>query len=89
MDKVRTVLLGLPRKQKRLLQVATDIVLVWVALWLSFIVRLGIDDMYNPFKAHIWLFACAPVIAIPLFIRFGMMTILRSAAFSPSRVFWI
>lgn len=72
MDKLRTVLLGLPRKRKRLLQVATDVVLVWVALWLSFIVRLGIDDMYNPLKAHIWLFASAPVIAIPLFIRFGM-----------------
>ena len=72
MDKVRTVLLGLPRKQKRLLQVGTDIVLVWVALWLAFIVRLGIDDMYNPFREHFWLFVSAPIVAIPLFIRFGM-----------------
>ncbi|MBK5414540.1 polysaccharide biosynthesis protein [Pseudomonas sp. TH31] len=72
MVNVRSFLLGLPRSQKRLLQVATDAVLVWVALWLAFIVRLGIDDMYNPLKAHFWLFAFAPVIAIPLFIRFGM-----------------
>ncbi|EJN23480.1 putative nucleoside-diphosphate sugar epimerase [Pseudomonas sp. GM79] len=50
----------------------TDTVLVWLALWLAFIVRLGIDDMYNPLKVHLWLFVCAPVIAIPLFIRFGM-----------------
>lgn len=50
----------------------TDAVLVWFALWLAFIVRLGIDDMYNPLKVHLWLFICAPVIAIPLFIRFGM-----------------
>ena len=72
MDKFRVFLLGLPRRQKRLIQVATDGILVWFALWLAFIVRLGIDDMYNPLRVHFWLFVCAPVIAIPLFIRFGM-----------------
>ncbi|UZM16478.1 polysaccharide biosynthesis protein [Pseudomonas kielensis] len=72
MDKIRTFLLALPRRHKRLLQVTTDTVLVWLALWLAFIVRLGIDDMFNPLKVHLWLFICAPVIAIPLFIRFGM-----------------
>ncbi len=72
MDKFRVFLLGLPRRQKRLIQVATDGILVWLALWLAFIVRLGIDDMYNPVRVHFWLFACAPVIAIPLFVRFGM-----------------
>lgn len=72
MDNLRTRLLGLPRRQKRILQVATDIVLVWVALWLAFVVRLGFDDLNNPFVVHLWLFLCAPVIAIPLFINFGM-----------------
>lgn len=72
MDKVRAYLLGLPRRRKRMIQVATDIVLVWMALWLAFIVRLGIDDMYNPLRVHLWLFASAPLVAIPLFIRFGM-----------------
>lgn len=72
MDKLRSFLLGLPRRQKRLLQVGSDVFLVWVALWLAFIVRLGIDDMYNPIKVHAWLFVFAPLVAIPLFIRFGM-----------------
>lgn len=72
MDKVRAFLLGLPRRQKRLIQVVTDVLLVWVALWGAFIVRLGIDEMVNPFKVHLWLFICAPIVAIPLFIRFGM-----------------
>ncbi|MCI0994202.1 polysaccharide biosynthesis protein [Pseudomonas corrugata] len=72
MDKLRTFLLGLPRRHKRLIQVSTDVVLVWVALWLSFLVRLGLDDMVNPLVAHTWLFLSAPVVAIPLFIRFGM-----------------
>lgn len=69
---IRTILLALPRRKKRLLQVATDIVLIWAALWMSFIVRLGIDDIFNPLINHFWLFLVAPFVAIPLFIRFGM-----------------
>jgi len=72
MDTVRVFLVALPRRQKRLIQVATDVVLIWVALWLAFIVRLGIEDIYDPVKEHFWLFLSAPVVAIPLFIRFGM-----------------
>lgn len=53
----------MPRRQKRLLQVVTDVVLVWIALWLTFIVRLNIDDMYNPLKVHFWLFSYAPLVA--------------------------
>lgn len=72
LDRLRAFLLGLSRRHKRLLQVATDVVLVWAALWLAFAVRLGIDEMDNPVRAHLLLFLCAPVIAIPLFIRIGM-----------------
>uniref|UniRef100_UPI0035A634E2 polysaccharide biosynthesis protein n=1 Tax=Pseudomonas fluorescens TaxID=294 RepID=UPI0035A634E2 len=72
MDRFRAKLLGLSRKKKRLIQVSADIVLVWLALWLAFVVRLGIDEMINPMVQHAWLFIAAPVIAVPLFIRFGM-----------------
>ena len=72
MNRLRVFLLGLPRRHKRLIQVSADVVLVWAALWMAFVVRLGVDDMINPFSQHIWLFLTAPVIAIPLFIRFGM-----------------
>lgn len=72
MDRLRSILLGLPRRQKRLLQVAADVVLVEAALWLAFVVRLGIEDMVNPFRVHVWLFLSAPLVAIPLFVRFGM-----------------
>ncbi|WP_027924133.1 nucleoside-diphosphate sugar epimerase/dehydratase [Pseudomonas sp. URMO17WK12:I12] len=72
MDSIRVRLLGLPRRQKRLIQVSTDVVLVWVALWMSFVVRLGIDEMINPIERHFWLFMAAPLVSIPLFIRFGM-----------------
>jgi len=72
MDKLRARMLGLPRRHKRAMQVFTDVLLVWLALWLAFVVRLGIDEMVNPVTGHFWLFAAAPVVAIPIFIRFGM-----------------
>ena len=72
MNKIRSYLLGLPRRRKRILQVIADVLLVWFALWIAFLVRLGVDDMVNPIALHRWLFLCAPVVAIPLFIRCGM-----------------
>jgi FlaA1/EpsC-like NDP-sugar epimerase len=71
-ETLRSRLVSLPRRQKRLIQVAMDVVLVWVALWLAFVVRLGDSAAIEPFAGHAWLFALAPVIAIPLFVRFGM-----------------
>jgi len=72
MDRLRVALLRLPRRQKRLLQVMADVLLVWAALWLAFVVRLGFDEMINPFTHHPWLLVSAILIAIPLFVRFGM-----------------
>lgn len=72
MDRLRKRLLGLPRRHKRILQVTADVLLVWLALWLAFVVRLGLDELNNPFKGHTWLFISTPLIAIPIFIRFGM-----------------
>lgn len=72
MGSIRSYLLGLPRRRKRVLQVITDVFLVWIALWMAFVVRLGVDDLINPVTQHRWLFLSAPVVAIPLFIRFGM-----------------
>lgn len=68
----RERLLGLKRRHKRLLQVVVDVLLVWLALWLAFVVRLGTDDLVDPLGGHLWLFILAPLLAIPLFIRLGM-----------------
>ncbi|WP_445572148.1 polysaccharide biosynthesis protein [Pseudomonas sp. E102] len=72
MDKLRIFLLGLPRRHKRAIQVATDIILVWIALWMAFAVRLGVEALASPIATHLWLFGSAPLVAIPIFIRFGM-----------------
>ncbi len=71
-EKLRNRLVNLPRRHKRVLQVITDVVLVWTSLWLAFVVRLGDSKAIEPLTGHLWLFLAAPVIAIPLFIRFGM-----------------
>ena len=71
-EALRGRLVRLPRRYKRLIQVATDVVLVWAALWLSFVVRLGDAKTIDPFGVHAWLFIVAPLIAIPFFIRLGM-----------------
>ncbi|PIA68282.1 polysaccharide biosynthesis protein [Pseudomonas sediminis] len=69
---LRHSLLHLSRRQKRVLQLAVDILLIWLALWLSFAVRMGDWDAARPFSGHGWLFLLAPVIALPIFIRLGM-----------------
>lgn len=71
-DRVRHVLLELPRGRKRLLQVMVDVLLLWLALWLAFFVRLGTSVLIDPFGEYLWLFVAAPATAIPLFVRFGL-----------------
>lgn len=71
-ESLRARLVALPRRQKRLIQVATDVVLVWVALWLAFFVRVGEADFVEPLDGHAWLFVVAPLISVPFFIRLGM-----------------
>ena len=71
-DGLRVRLIGLSRHSKRVLQVGADIVLIWLALWLSFMVRLGDFFAAKPFDGHGWLFIAAPLIALPIFIRMGM-----------------
>ncbi len=77
---LRTWLLGLPNRYKRLLQVFADVVLVWLALWLAFVVRLGFADSVQPMADSSWLFLAAPVIAIPFLRGFGLYrTVMRYA----------
>lgn len=69
---LRNRLLQLPRQAKRALQVFADTLLLWAALWLAFVIRLGWERMIDPFGDYLWLFIAAPAAAIPLFIRFGL-----------------
>ncbi len=69
---LREKLVGMRRRHKRLLQVAVDILLIWLSLALAFTLRLGSAEQLEPLDGHLWLFVAAPLIAIPIFIRIGM-----------------
>lgn len=69
---MRNFLLNLPRRYKRALQVTADIVLIWLCLWWAFVVRIGFDKAWQSVHEHSWLFVAAPLITIPVCIRFGM-----------------
>lgn len=69
---MRQWLLGLSRRNKRILQVIADIGLICFSLWLAFVVRLGFDETQIVIKKHLWLFWAVPLATLPVFIRFGM-----------------
>jgi UDP-N-acetylglucosamine 4,6-dehydratase len=62
-------LLTLGRNKKRALLVGADMFLVALSLWLAFTLRLGVWFWPNP--GQIWLFICAPILALPVFNIFG------------------
>lgn len=71
-DRLRERLIRLPRRSKRVLQVIADVLLLWCALWLAFIVRLGDFKAVDPLGHHAWIFVIVPLISVPIFIRMGM-----------------
>ncbi|MDH5612564.1 MAG: polysaccharide biosynthesis protein [Gammaproteobacteria bacterium] len=62
--------LDLSRTRKRLVVAGADLVIVFVSIWAAFSLRL--DVFYVPSTAQLWIFLVAPLIAIPVFIRFGL-----------------
>jgi len=58
------------RKQKKIIMVLGDLLLVPIALWLAFSLRLG--EFYIPEQEIPYLFVLAPLISVPVFIRFGL-----------------
>jgi FlaA1/EpsC-like NDP-sugar epimerase len=65
-----TSLLHMPRVAKRLLAVSVDIALCALTVWLALCLRLEHWVRLEP--AHWWAIAGSVLIALPLFIRFGL-----------------
>jgi UDP-N-acetylglucosamine 4,6-dehydratase len=59
-----------PRTVKRAITLAVDFIAVILALWLSFSLRYS--TLYSPGIEQLWIFLLAPVVAIPVFIKFGL-----------------
>jgi len=63
-------IIALPRVAKQLVAIMVDIVALITVLWVSFSMRLGY--WYQPENELAWLILGAPIVAIPVFIRFGL-----------------
>ena len=71
LQKIARKFIALPRLHKQAIIAVTDTFLLFAALLLSFSLRLG--EVYIPSNENsIWLFTSIPLIAIPIFLRFGL-----------------
>jgi FlaA1/EpsC-like NDP-sugar epimerase len=63
-------ILNFSRTTKRLIVLGVDLMLLPLALWVSFSLRLG--ELYLPVGNISYLFFVLPVIAVPIFAKFGL-----------------
>lgn len=70
LSRIATPLLALPLLAKRLLVVAVDVMLCVLAVWCAIYLRL--DQVGLPVGQQSLVFLLAPVLAVPIFIRFGL-----------------
>lgn len=70
LSSIRIKLIGLPRRQKQLLALFTDVVMSLVAMWLAFSLRLDLDHSPQAFE---WIpYGLSAFLFIPFFIRLGL-----------------
>ena len=63
-------LLALPRPAKRIVVIALDVLLVLISVWVAFYLR--IDQTSLPQAQQQYVYLLAPVLAVPVFVRFGL-----------------
>ncbi|MGC1175166.1 polysaccharide biosynthesis protein [Polaromonas sp.] len=67
---MQRTILGWPRSAKIAVVIAVDVVLALLATWVAFTLRL--DELHYPVGAQWWVYMLAPVLAIPVFVKFGL-----------------
>jgi FlaA1/EpsC-like NDP-sugar epimerase len=74
----------LSRIKKGILLVCVDLVFILASIWAAFSLRLEV--FYIPPAHLLWIFVLAPLVAIPIFIKFGLYhAIIRYIGF---QAFW-
>ncbi|MEE9357274.1 MAG: nucleoside-diphosphate sugar epimerase/dehydratase [Sedimenticolaceae bacterium] len=63
-------LTALSRLQKQIIMIIADALMLQIALWSAFSLRFG--EWYLPNQSVVWLFVLAPIVALPIFIKFGL-----------------
>jgi FlaA1/EpsC-like NDP-sugar epimerase len=69
-NKLTAPLLALPRAAKRFVVVGLDLLLAVISVWVAFYLR--IDQSGMPHQQQKYVYLLAPVLAFPLFVRFGL-----------------
>ena len=67
---VATPLLALSRPAKLVVVIALDLLLLLVSVWIAFYLR--VDQTGLPFAQQAYVYLLAPLLAIPVFVRFGL-----------------
>ena len=67
---IQSVILSWPRPIKRLVVIVMDTIMAVAAMWMAFTLRL--DTLHWPQGAQWWIYALGPVLAVPVFVRFGL-----------------
>ena len=78
-------LMGLQRVHKRWLMVAADVVMLPLALWSAFIIRLG-EPLPSVMREAWWLFPLVVVAGVLIFVRLGLYRAV--VRFMGSRTIW-
>ena len=69
-SQARTWFISLPRQKKAFILISADIFFAMLALWAALSLRWG--ELYIPKHGEWFLFAAAPVIAVPIFVKLGL-----------------
>ncbi|OGQ57681.1 MAG: capsular biosynthesis protein, partial [Deltaproteobacteria bacterium RIFCSPLOWO2_02_FULL_53_8] len=63
-------ILGWSHATKRLVVILVDVILALLSTWIAFTLRL--DELHSPSDAQWWVYGLAPLLAIPVFVKFGL-----------------
>ncbi len=69
-SQARTLFIGLPRQMKAFILISADVFFAMLALWAALSLRWG--ELYVPKGDEWYLFAAAPAIAVPIFVKLGL-----------------
>lgn len=67
---MQSTILGWPRTVKLVVVVTVDVLMALLSTWVAFTLRL--DELHSPVAAQWWVYLLAPILAIPVFVRFGL-----------------
>ena len=68
---MKETLANLSRKKKQIIMISVDLFLLFFAIWLSFLLRLGVF-WSDKIDSNIWIFLLVPIVSIPTFIKLGL-----------------